>query len=388
MKQGIFMRDRAADSKEAVIDIVGVIGWEVWYQAMRDMLRAIPDTIERVIFDIYSPGGDVWEGNAIIQEIGALKQHTIARVQVAASMATLIAVACKERTIAGNGRWLIHNPWTAVQGDAADLEKRAKELRDCEVEAAAFYAARTGQTAEQMLSLMSEERWLTPAEAKELGFVQAINDPFDTAAFAGVRAEIVAAGKWPQALVEPPLLGEPAPEPKPDKENHDGDEKPDGAAPNEGKPAGVAGGAVDAGKPPARSTASEPEGPPKSPAESAAEAFERGRHEGIVAGAETAARAAEELAGEKKQRAAAETASRALQAERDRARAQVEKMEAALKELTARIDRLLAGGLRFSPAVETWADALRVAGGDYEAARKQFPDLFREERERAKANRK
>jgi enoyl-CoA hydratase/carnithine racemase len=39
-----------------------------------------------------------------------------------------------------------------------------------------------------MLALMAEERWLTPAEAKALGFVQEIDDPFDAAEVAAVRA--------------------------------------------------------------------------------------------------------------------------------------------------------------------------------------------------------
>ncbi len=204
MKQGIFLKALAADATEAVIEVIGVIGWEVEYQKMRQLIKSIPDTVGKVFFDIYSLGGDVWEGNGIIQDIGAMKQETVARVQVAASMATLIAVACKSREISANGRFLIHNPWTQVAGDAASLEKRAKELRDCELEAAAFYAARTGQKVEKIIDLMAEERWLTPAETKELGFVQSINDPFNPAAYADVNAEIVAAGKWPQALANMP----------------------------------------------------------------------------------------------------------------------------------------------------------------------------------------
>jgi len=425
MKQGIFMRDRAADSKEAVIDIVGVIGWEVWYQALRDMLRAIPNTVERVIFDIYSPGGDVWEGNAIVQAIGALKQHTIARVQVAASMATLIAVACKERTIAGNGRWLIHNPWTAMQGDAADLEKRAKELRDCEAEAAAFYAARTGQTAEQMLALMAEERWLTPAEAKELGFVQAIDSPFDADAFAGVRAEIVAAGKWPKALAEIPV--EPAPEPEPapaeqyececvdcghaiTTEEHCKDlkcEKCGGQMrrkerPGPGKEAAndnadTAGAAGDV--PPANDGAGKPANAPDPIAEADAQGYERGlaegRREASITHAATlgelterAVKLTKQIADLTKASATADALQRRTQGERDSARAQVEKLNAALNEATRKIERLLAGGMSFAPSIETWADALKACDGSYEVARKRFPELYRAARDEQKASRK
>src|SRR3990167_2573762 len=184
MKQGIFLHAPSAESTDAIIDIVGVIGWEVGYQQLREILKAIPDTVGRVIFDIYSPGGDVWEGNGIIQDIGKMKQDTVARVQVAASMATLIAMACKTREIAANGRWLIHNPWTQVQGDAEAMEKRAKELRACEQEAAAFYADRCDpkKKPDEMLALMAEERWLTPDECKEFGFISKINDPFSAEA--------------------------------------------------------------------------------------------------------------------------------------------------------------------------------------------------------------
>ena len=204
MKQGIFMRKMEDGATEIIIDVIGIIGWEVWYPAMRDMLKTIPDTVEQVIFDIYSPGGNVFEGNAISNEIAALKQKTLARVQVAASMATVIAVSCDEREIAKNGRWLIHNPWAALMGDADAMEQRSKELRNYEREFAELYAERTGQTFEDMAALMNEERWLTPKETQELGFVSKINDPFDQAAFADVKAEIVAAGKWPKALVEMP----------------------------------------------------------------------------------------------------------------------------------------------------------------------------------------
>ena len=84
-------------------------------------------------------------------------------------------------------------------GDADAMEKRAKELRDCEEEFAKFYADRTGKGQEEMLALMEEERWLMPEEVLELGFVQTINNPFDVEAFAEVKAEIVATdirGRW------------------------------------------------------------------------------------------------------------------------------------------------------------------------------------------------
>lgn len=388
MKQGIFMREIKAESKDAVIDIIGVIGWEIWYPAFRDMLKAIPDTIERVIFEIYSPGGDVWEGNAIIQLIGAMKQETIARVQMAASMATLIAVACKTREIAANGRWLIHNPWAVLMGDAASFEKRAKELRDCEAEFALFYANRTGQTVEKMIGLMAEERWLTPVEAKELGFVNSINDSFNAAEYAAVKAEIVAAGKWPKALAEMPFV-----EIKPPVSAQ-------GATPgkmeeNKNANAAAPGGPGAGDVPPAL---------PARPADGAASAtipvavsaitpdYERGHAEGKIAGeADHVAKLgaiAVNLTDLKTRHDALDVLQRKMQGERDSARAQVEKLTATCKEATAKLERLLGGGMRFTPAIDTFEDAVKVCGGNATEARIKYKQLYEESRAQAKQNRK
>lgn len=365
MKQGIYMREIVAESKEAVIDIIGEIGWEVWYPEMRRILASIPETIETVIFAIFSPGGDVWEGNAIITEIGALSQKTIARVQLAASMATLIAVACDEREIASNGRWLVHNPWTFLRGDADALETASKELRDCEKEGAEFYASRTGMKVEAVQKLMNEERWLTASETKDLGFVGKINDPFDAKAFAGVTAEIVAAGKWPKALVDIPEGG-----------TDNADEKTTGAK--------------------GRKTA--PDGTPVKPED--AKEYTKGYQAGSTdADAKAAVRVAAEFAAkiEQMDKAVAEAEAEAdkkdgllskMQGERDSGLARIAALQDSLKEAKEKMDKLTAGGMTFSPDIETWEDAMQACEGDYVKARKEHPKLFQMERARAKESRK
>jgi ATP-dependent protease ClpP protease subunit len=353
MKQGIFMRKMEEGSKIQIIDIIGVIGWEVWFTAMRDMIRGIPETCEQVVFEIYSPGGDVWEGNAIMQEIGAMKQKTVARVQVAASMATLIAVACNERQMAANGRWLIHNPWTAVQGDAATLEKRAKELKDCETEAAAFYAKRTGKSEEEMRKLMAEERWLTADQAKEMGFVSTVNDAFSAKAFADVKAEIEAAGKWPKALVEMPKQEEP---------NADA------------TPAGTEGNGQGAIVPPVV-TADAPR------------EYDTGKAAGILeAQAGWAVERTNLIAAHKEEIAKRDKLVSEHQSARDRAisdakareadlQKTIEQLTATVKDTGERLNKLLSGGMTFQPApIATWEEAMQAANGDYQKAAKLDPD--------------
>ncbi len=361
--QGVFLQAIESDATEAVIDVIGVIGWEVEYENLKGIIRSMPDTIERVVFDIYSPGGDVWEGNGIIQEIGGMKQHTVARIQLAASMATLLAEACDERGIAANGRFLIHNAWTSATGDASVLETRAKELRDCEDEAVAFYALRTGKEPDAIRELMNKETWLTPKEAVEWGFVTEINDPFRPDDYKAVRDEIRAAGKWPVALAEIPETEEEADHDDGDTEGAEGDEGGDTGG---GDGSNVQEASIE---------------------EARLAGFADGQKKVnaiFVARAEAAEclllklkADAVELSG-KLDASVAE--ARKFQGERDQARATVEKNAVAIDELTEKITRLLSGGLTFSPSVETWAQAMAACDGNYEKARKQFSDVYRAQR--------
>jgi ATP-dependent protease ClpP protease subunit len=359
MKQGVFMRAMANDATEAIIDVVGVIGWEVSYQNMRNLIASIPATVKRVVFDIFSPGGDVWEGNGIVQDIGELSKRaeTVARVQVAASMATLIAVACNKRSIARNGRFLIHNAWAGVTGDAAEMEKMAKSLRDCEQEAAKFYAERAGKTPEAMLALMAEERWMMPEETKALGFVDEIVDPFETEQYEAVKQEIIAAGKWPTALVEMP------------KEESHGNAADAGAA---DVPANEQDASDNAELDKARINAA------------IEDAYARGHSAGLDEAAKTAdEKLTKLLSGTKR----LEELQARTQSERDRARADlaneitihaadVKELRDKLADADRRLLKFIDGSMSFSPAIETWADAMAACGGDYAKARKEYSQVF------------
>jgi len=79
---------------------------------------------------------------------------------------------------------------------------------------------------------------------------------------------------------------------------------------------------------------------------------------------------------------------RKTQGERDSARAQIEKQGTSIADLTEKLERLLTGGLKFSPSIATWADALNACDGDYDKARQQYPDIYKAGREEARANRK
>lgn len=370
MNQGIFCKVNG-DAKEATIAIVGTIGWDMWADKFRRMLDELDDGVETVRFEIYSYGGDVWDGNDMMMQIGKLKQHTIADVQVAASMATLIAVACDEVRMAANGRWLIHNPWTYSMGDAAELEKRAKELRDTEAEAVAFYARKTGMTADELRTLMDEERWLTSTEAKDMGFVDEIDDPFDLDTYKDATAAMLAAKQIPSAMV---AFAKAEPEQDDDATTDDDPEGDGQTGQNDGDDTGAGDGA------PAPELSPEAQAHLDQIEQRLRAQSDAAYQEGYDAG---------KLAAEKPLRE--ELAS--VRAELEKANSdhadEVEAYNKANDELRATIAEherrlaTLAGGISFeepddTPEDEnqpkTWAEALDKYG--YVQARKKFPSLF------------
>ena len=386
---GISLRAMADESTEAVVDIIGVIGWEVGFEQLRGILAALPDTIERIVFDIYSPGGDVWDGNAIIHEIGNLKQTTVARVRVAASMATLIAVACDEREMSNNGRWLIHNPWTMAMGDAAEMEKRAKELREAELEAAEFYALRTDHTTEAMIDLMAEERWIRAPEAKEFGFVQTVLDPFAVADYSAARKEIAAEGKWPQALAD---FGEiDADE---EKTTEDESHVPETTTGAEGDQEPAEGDTTDPADGEGDATGAEGEGDPEPSGASALVAAAVAAALTVAEAEHATLAAALKVTNVKQAKLLSERQSEIdrlknqLKVDNDAHEQTLADSQAALEGATERLHKLTLGSLAFIPGIETWADAYAKCGNNYEETRRQYPELFTQYRESQKTNRK
>jgi ATP-dependent protease ClpP protease subunit len=180
MKNKIKMFARTIEN-EAIINIDGDIGGSIWFSEFRWMIEDLDPSIDSVVFNIFSYGGNVFEGDAINSYIAGMSQLTTAKIQVAASQATMFALTCDQSHMASNGRYLIHFPWGEAQGDAEEFEKSAKLLRDYQAQHVNFYYERTGgkRSKAQIEALMRENRWLTAEEALFWGFIDKIIDPFE-----------------------------------------------------------------------------------------------------------------------------------------------------------------------------------------------------------------
>lgn len=172
------VRAAAADDA-ASIGIYDVVGdpWSdnpVTAKRIAAILRTI-GAENPVVVNINSPGGDVFEGLAIYN---LLREHkgavTVRVLGVAASIASIIAMAGDEVQIARTGFLMVHNSWTYAAGNRNDFRALADTLEPFDRAMASVYAARTGEAADAMAELMDAESWIGGEAAVDQGFADAL----------------------------------------------------------------------------------------------------------------------------------------------------------------------------------------------------------------------
>jgi ATP-dependent Clp protease, protease subunit len=130
---------------------------------------------ETIELRINSQGGDAIDGLAIYNDLRAnVAPKNVIITGIAASAASIIAMAGDHIAMADGASIMIHNAWCTVSGNADFLEKVAGELRGCDDAMARIYTARTGIPDAQVRALMDAETLLTAAEAVDLGFADEV----------------------------------------------------------------------------------------------------------------------------------------------------------------------------------------------------------------------
>lgn len=182
-----------AGGKSAEVLIYDQIGssWFADGVTAKSFMQALSDVgqVDSIDVRINSPGGLVFEGNAIYN---ALKNHP-AKVNVhidgiAASIASIIAMAGDTITMAENAAFMIHEPWSGVVGNADDMRKEAETLGKLTDISAKAYADRTGQPETAIRAAMKAETWYTASEALAAGFVDKISPNKQIVACASLHA--------------------------------------------------------------------------------------------------------------------------------------------------------------------------------------------------------
>lgn len=183
-----FWSMKALDNKTGEVLLYGEIsdvswwGDEVTPKQFKEDLDALGD-VETIKVFINSPGGDVFAGQAIYS---MLKRHK-AQVHVyidglAASIASLIAMAGDKVVMPANAMMMIHNPWTFAVGNANDFRKLADDLDKIRDSMITAYGSRSALTTEEIKGLLDAETWLTAQECVEYGFADEVEEAKELAA--------------------------------------------------------------------------------------------------------------------------------------------------------------------------------------------------------------
>ena len=190
-----------SETEISIFDEIGMYGISA-KQFISD-LKAIPAN-DKIVLKIHSPGGEVFDGNAIFN---ALQRRGNVEVQIeglAASMATVISLAGMPVKMAENGFYMIHNPWGVAMGDAAELRDQAELLDKIRSNMVGAYAAKSGQDPEQIQEWMDAETWFTAAEALAAGFIDEITDTLSLAASSNKFARMAKFKNAPANLTAQP----------------------------------------------------------------------------------------------------------------------------------------------------------------------------------------
>lgn len=171
-----------------IYDEIGYFGHSA--KDFSDSLASI-DT-EQITVHLNSPGGDIFDGLAIYQ---SLKNHK-AKVNIvvdglAASIASVIAMAADNLVMAPKATMMIHDGWSMSMGNAGEMRKMADLLDKQSDIIASVYADRTGQPADFWRDRMKDETWYSADEALAAGLIDEVEgqakkvaDPFDLSVFA------------------------------------------------------------------------------------------------------------------------------------------------------------------------------------------------------------
>ena len=158
-------------------DVIGddYFGNGITAQSVSDAL-ANAGVYNSVTCRINSPGGDLFEGVAIYNVLKSCgKPVNIIVDGMAASAASLIAMAGQKVTMGTGTLMMVHRAMAMVGGHADDMRKMADTLDTVTASAADLYVAKTGMKKDDILSMMAAETWMSAQDCVDKGFADEVS---------------------------------------------------------------------------------------------------------------------------------------------------------------------------------------------------------------------
>ena len=172
---------RASASEPATLQIFDQIG-EDWFGGSGISAKAFSQALQDVgqgplVIEINSPGGNVWDGLAIYNMLRGRQAPVTTRVVgIAASIASIIALAGDTVEIADAALFMIHDPSGMVAGTSEEMRKMADALDQHAEVLAGIYSKVTGRPTSQIRAAMKEETWFTAQEAIQFGLADKMTE--------------------------------------------------------------------------------------------------------------------------------------------------------------------------------------------------------------------
>lgn len=167
-----------SDSGERVLYLDGVIAEESWFDD--DVTpRAFKAELEAgqgdIVIWLNSPGGDCVAASQIYAMLMDYSNHVTVKIDgIAASAASVIAMAGTKVLMAPTALMMVHNPLTIAIGDSEEMQKAIDMLSEVKESIINAYEIKTGLSRSKLSHIMDAETWLNANKAIELGFADGL----------------------------------------------------------------------------------------------------------------------------------------------------------------------------------------------------------------------
>ena len=211
------MRAAAGDAP-ATLTLMGDVGFDITASGVATALKGLAEDAPLTV-SLNSYGGDALAGIAIHNMLARRKRKPTMIVEgIAASAASLIAMAGERIVMPANAFLMIHEAWGAAMGDADTMRGQAEVLEQISGAYRRTYAARTGLEEQEVAAMMAAETWLDAETAVAKGFATEAAEPAAVQAFAALPLARFTRVPAPLAALVTTASTPPASPPAPDKE--------------------------------------------------------------------------------------------------------------------------------------------------------------------------
>jgi ATP-dependent Clp endopeptidase proteolytic subunit ClpP len=143
-----------------------------------EIMNVAENAVDVLDIEINSPGGSVFDGYTVYQEIKSLQDRGVVVnatiTGMAASMASVICMACNKVSIVPHGRMMIHDASSGFSGNADQMRKQADLLDSISSDIANIYSSRTKKPVEDIRAMMKKETWMDAKTTVDNGFADEI----------------------------------------------------------------------------------------------------------------------------------------------------------------------------------------------------------------------